>query len=174
MARRKSGVVRTPDSGYKFVCQACENEVVQVPLPELVFEIIRDKRGNQTSEGLQCCFECAEEIKEENAKLQGKKPPTSQVRPLRPMSELPPDLQAARAELERGVKSDEKIDKLCDAVASLSTMMMQFLSTQMPLQPQLPAPPPVVLVDAPSRTTKPKNKASKTQSAKPKSSRKRL
>lgn len=144
MARRRPAVNRTPDSGYKFTCQACDDEVVQTPLPELVFEITIDKRGNTSSEALQCCMECALDIKEANKKLAKRLQQGSQVRPLREGTELPPDLQAIKAEIEKpSSKTDEKLDKLLDMMTAFMQMQMQ---QHQPLQPP-PMPRPITEED---------------------------
>lgn len=131
MPRARQGAVFSPESGFKFDCQFCESPVVQVPPPLLRFYLEKDGKAT-LSAALQCCVECAKEIDESNDKFQKKhKPPLRQVVPLRPDSELPPDVKLAKDEATKAAQNDAKLDKLVDAVGGLTTMMAQFMEIQL-------------------------------------------
>lgn len=196
MARVTKKTNRTPDSGYEFKCQACEDDVLQVPSPELVFALEAKGNGKNMrlvgSEGLQCCVECAEEIKAENERLRKALGlDTSQKRQLRDVEELglPEDiLNATKAKSDA---SSEKIDKLIDMVSGLTTLVSKLAELEVnrslqtakaadvvqvlapPKPATIPKPkrsilaPPKVKANATSKAKKPTNKAA--AKAKPKS-----
>jgi hypothetical protein len=134
MARRN--IARTPDSGYKFKCQCCDEDVYQSAPPELLFALTVEgsgKRQHITSQSMQCCSECAFEIKEENQKIQRRLHlNTKQVIPLRPTHELPPEVQEAAAEIEsrkvQSAASDAKLDKVIDMLGKLIELQAMQLS----------------------------------------------
>lgn len=158
----KRQVVRSPDSGWQFVCHYCNNEVAQEALPALRW-LVKKQGGVQTSESFQCCIDCAEEIDELNAKFQKRNPtPIRQVMPLRPDSELPPDVRLAKDEATKAAQNEAKLDKLVDAVGGLTAMMAQFMQMQMQKEiaevsrPELDA---LLKTNAPSAPAQPEDKA---------------
>lgn len=161
---RSSGVVRTPDTGYKFTCQGCEDEVVQVATPLLIWRLSEEGRGKSAilvSEGLQVCTDCAIEVRKENEKISKKhQAPERQVVPLREGSELatvlPPEALAAVKEPE----SSQDMKDIKQSIADLTSLMAQFIATQIPKAEP---------VNAPSEAAKPKARAA--NNAKPKARR---
>lgn len=168
---RRSRVNRSPDSGYKFECQGCEEEVFQGPPPELVFALEKagTKRNPQLiSTPLQCCVDCAAEIREDNAKIAP--PVVPQVRPIRPQSELEGVIPAALKEQVEGT-TNAKLDKVLDTLGKLTELMI------LQMQMQQGAPPPVVqpalvapVATEPKRKilAPPKAKTNASKAAKPK------
>lgn len=187
-ARRRSGtrIARTPDSGYKFECQYCEDEVYQGAQPELVFKLEKE-RGVMVSQGFQCCIDCALDIKDENAAFRKKHKIVEQrqVRELRDATELD---AAIPAELKKKAESsvDAKLDKVLDAITALTNLMAMQIQSQMPavvaqpatiVEPPKPkrkilAPPPVK-TRAKSVPAKPQKRNEAKAKAKPKPRRSR-
>lgn len=197
MARRNKGSVKSPDSGYKFVCQSCEEDVVQVPCAELVFLWEETARGGLHNTPMQSCIECVEAIKEENGELMAKRAADgqsvisygSQVRELRDTDTLDALIpEEVRAEKLAASSDSAKIDKLCATVESLVQLMTLQIQSQMIPPPKVkavvsltskkPAPvkrailaPPKVKAIA-SKATKPKaTQAKKAAKPKPRSRR---
>lgn len=167
---RRSRVNRSPESGYKFECQGCEEEVFQGPPPELVFALdnMGTKRNPEIhSTPLQCCVDCAIEIREDNEKLVGKQTSQRQVRDLRPSGELEAVIPA---ELKEQVENtaNAKLDKVLDALGQLMKLMV--------LQMEQKTMPPVVIPPAATTPLKPKRailappkaKTNASKTAKPK------
>lgn len=149
MARRRNSGQSgggTPDSGYSFLCDYCQGEIAQVAQPELCWlhEMVR---GDHMTTPFQSCKLCAAEIKELNGDFMKKHPEfneKTQERQLREGSELPPDLQAAKEELEKKKAADDKLDKLIDLVGTVAQLMATQLQSQLALQP-----PPVIVAQPP-------------------------
>lgn len=135
---RRAQVQRTADTQYKFECQGCETEVIQAPPPELVMALEVDGKGKRMqlvgSTPLQCCIDCSQEIKEDNALIQKTLGIVnqSQVRQLREATELesviPEEKRKAIEEevrkAEEAKKRDERLDKLCDLMEKFMTIQL--------------------------------------------------
>jgi hypothetical protein len=160
MARRVSRVARTPDTGYKFECQGCEDEVCQTPQPELVFALTVKGKGKsmtiEKSEALQCCIDCAEEIKEENAEIaKALGLNHSQVRQVRTLDELDGVKQLidkATAEGAVNTVTDAKLDKVLDMMEKLLMIQMNQMTASV-VQVSAPR-----VVSSPATIAKPKRK----------------
>jgi hypothetical protein len=157
---------RTPDSGYEFKCQACDDDVLQVPAPELVFALEAKGTGKGMrlvgSEGLQCCVECADEIKAENERLRKALGlDNAQTRAVIPAAELGlPDDILNVAKPAGSAASDEKIDKLINLVEKLIQLQVGQAISLTPGSINEVINPPVMVIVPPKHATIPKPKRS--------------
>ncbi len=130
MARVNRTTGKTPDSGYQFICDGCESEVVQVPPPELVLAIEESGTGKNKSEqtvSYQCCMDCARQIKKENEAII-KARSSKQTYKLREGSEV---AEAKPTKNERIDAVENKLDKLIELMTlQIQTQLQKGVSSE--------------------------------------------